>query len=234
MHSHTLAILLALMPAAALADPVTDRQATRLDIVATGEVVRAPDLATITAGVVTQAPKASDAMAANARALTAAIAVLKRAGVADKDIATASLSLQPQYRYQDNQPPTLTGYQASNQLSIRFHDLNRAGEIVDSLVAQGVNQIEGPSLSVEHREAALDEARAQAIGTARARAELYAHAAGLHVARIVAISESGANQPAPPRPMVMAMRAKADAAPTPLEAGSQTLDVTVNVGFELQ
>ena len=233
MRNSIILLALAALPAAAFADPAAVRAPTRLDIVATGEVTRTPDLATITAGVVTQATKASEAMAANARAMSAAIAALKLAGIADKDIATASLSLQPQFRYGDNQPPVLTGYQASNQLSIRFHDLGRAGAILDALVAQGINQIDGPSLSVEHPEAALDEARAQAIATARARAELYARAAGMRVARIATISEAGSSTPSPVRPM-MAMRMKADAAPTPIEAGSQELDITVNVGFDLE
>ena len=228
-----LAALSATLPAAAIADPLPSRASTKLDIVATGEAVRVPDLATITAAVVTQAAKAIDAMAANARAMTAAIAALRHAGIADKDIATATLNLQPQFRYGDNQPPVLTGYQASDQLSIRFHDIARAGAILDALVGQGINQIDGPSLSVEHPDAALDEARAQAIAIARGRAELYAKAAGMRVARIAAISESGMSAPGPIRPM-MAMRMKADVAPTPIEAGSQNLDVTVNVSFELE
>ena len=208
-------------------------QWTRLDLVATGEAERTPDLATITAGVVTQAGRAADAMSANAQKMAAAIAALKRAGIADRDVSTASLSLQPQYRYGDNQPPVLTGYQASDQLTIRFRDLKRAGPILDALVAQGINQIGGPDLSVEHPEAALDEARAQAIAQARARAQLYARAAGMSVARIVTIAEQGGGGPVqPPRPMMM--MARAEKADTAILAGSQSLQVTVNVTFELR
>ena len=206
---------------------------TRLDVGATGEVTRLPDIATLSAGVVTQAGSAAAAMAENARRMALATAALRRAGIADKDIRTATLSLQPQYRYADNQPPTITGYQASNQLSVAFHDIARAGAILDTLVGQGVNQISGPDFAVEHPEAALDEARTAAIRTARARAELYAKATGLSVRRIVSISESGIDMPQPQRPMMMMARAKTGA-DTELAPGDQKLSASVQVTFELQ
>jgi uncharacterized protein YggE len=206
---------------------------TRLDVGASGEVTRQPDIATLSAGVVTQAGSAASAMADNARRMAAATAALRRAGIADKDIRTATLSLQPQYRYADNQPPVITGYQASNTLSVTFRDIARAGTILDTLVGQGVNQISGPDFAVEHPEAALDEARADAIHAAQARAQLYAKATGLSVRRIVSISESGGEFPQPPRPMVM-MMARAKSADTELAPGDQKLSVSVQVTFELQ
>lgn len=206
---------------------------TRLDVTAEGDVTRVPDLATISAGVVTQAKTAAQAMADNAAKMAAASAALRRAGVADRDIATASISLQPQYRYGENQPPVLTGYRASNQLSVRFRDVKRAGAILDALVAEGINQINGPDFSIDQPEAALDEARVKAMQAARARAEVYARAAGLRVGRIVSISESGGYAP-PPRPMMMQMaRAQKSEADTAIEPGEQKLTVSVSVTFEL-
>jgi uncharacterized protein YggE len=219
--------LLAATPAFAAPEPVIT--GTRLDITATGTVDRAPDVATIGAGVVTQSSSASGALAENAKRMTATLAALKRAGVADRDIQTASLSLQPQYRYADNQPPVLTGYQASNRVSVRLRDLARAGGVIDALVASGANQIDGPDLAVDKPEAALDQARTQALATAKARADLYARAAGLHVKRIVQITESEAS---PPVIRPMAMMAKRDA--TPIAAGEQTLAINLAVTFELE
>ena len=217
--------------APALADVTTTPiTGTELDVQATGTSTRAPDIATIGAGVVTQAARAGDAMAANAKAISATIAALKRAGVADRDIQTQSINLQPQYRYGDNQPPVLTGYQANNRVSVRIRDMGGAGGIIDALVASGANQIDGPTLSVEHPEAALDEARTKALATARARADLYAKAAGLTVRRIVRISESEeARQP--PRPMMMMAAKRMDS--TPVEAGEQELAINLSVVFEL-
>jgi uncharacterized protein YggE len=205
---------------------------TRLDIAATGEVTRTPDVATINAGVVTQAGGAARAMADNASRMTATIAALRKAGVADRDIRTASLRLSPQYRYADNQPPVLTGYQAANQVTVRFRDIAKAGSILDALVAAGANQIDGPNFAIDKPEAALDEARTQALATAKARAELYAKAAGLKVKRIVRIGESGGAEP-PIRPMMM-MSARAKGDSTPVEPGEETLSITLQVTFELQ
>lgn len=223
----------AAVPALAQVPPqVPPLQGTRLDVVAEGEVTRAPDLVTIGAGVVTQSGRAADALADNARRMAATVAALRRAGVADRDIRTSAISLNPQYRYADNVPPTITGYQASNQVEVRFREVARAGAILDALVAAGANQINGPSFALDQPEAALDEARTKAVTAARARAELYARAAGLRVRRIVSISEDGAARPQPPMPMAMAMRAKA--ADTPIEPGEQRMAVTVSVSFELE
>jgi uncharacterized protein YggE len=222
------------LPGAALADDVATVPiaGTRLDVSADGEVTRAPDIATLGAGVVTQSSSAAAAMADNAKKMATTIAALKRAGVADKDIRTSSLSLQPQYRYADNQPPAITGYQASNQLTVTFRDIQRAGPILDALVAAGVNQISGPDFALEHPDAALDEARAQAMQKARAKADVYARAAGLAIKRIVAIGESGGYAPPSPRPMMLAMARAKEA--TDLQPGEEKIGVTVNVTFELQ
>jgi uncharacterized protein YggE len=206
---------------------------TRLDISAEGVVNRAPDLAMINAGVVTQALTAAEAMQANASRMAATVAALKRAGVADRDIQTAAISLSPQYRYAENKAPEITGYQASNQVNVRFRDIKRAGAILDTLVAQGANQINGPSFAVEKADAALDEARVEAIKAARARANLYAQAAGLRVKRILSISESQGYAP-PPYPMPVMMARAEKAADTAIEPGEQRLSVNVAVSFELE
>jgi uncharacterized protein YggE len=161
------------------------------------------------------------------------IAALKRAGVADRDIQTSNVSLNPEYRYPDNQAPQLTGYSASNQLTIRFRDIRNSGKILDALVAQGANQINGPTLTVDKPEAALDEARANAIAAGRARAELYARSLGMRVVRVVAVSESGGYAVPPPAPP-MPMMARAEMASTKIEPGEQKLQVSVAMTFELQ
>lgn len=214
--------------------PVPPIQGPRLDIVAEGEVTRVPDIASIGAGVVTQGTTAAAAMSENAKRMSAVVSALKKAGVADRDIQTSTLNLSPQYRYGENVPPVITGYQASNQVTVRFRDVRKSGTILDALVAQGANQINGPSFSIDKPAAALDEARTAAIRTARTRADLYAAAAGLKVKRILTISEQGGGYE-PPRPYpVMAMARSEKAADTVVEAGEQKLSVTVNVSFELE
>lgn len=226
---------LAAIPAAAqdLRSPLVD--GTILDISAEGKSTRTPDLATIQAGVVIEAPTASAAMQQNAQRMRGVLAALKAAGIADRDMQTASISLSPQYRYQDGRPPVLTGYQASNQINVRFRDIEKSGAILDALVKEGANNISGPDLTVERADTALDEARADAVAKAKARAALYAKAAGLRVDRILLISEqSGQFQPIDER-MRMAVPMAADAAANSVVvAGERELSVTLTVRFLLK
>ena len=205
---------------------------TRLDVSATGEVSRVPDIANISAGVVTRAASATAAISQNAARMERVRAALKRAGIEDRDIQTSSINLNPEYRYQDNHAPVLTGYTASNQVSIRFRDIRNSGKILDALVAEGANQINGPSLSIDKPETALDEARTKALAVGRARAELYARSLGLRVAKLVSVSESGGYSG--PQPMVMSRMAVAEAASTKIDPGEQQLQVTLAMTFELQ
>lgn len=239
MHKIFAALLIgtAAIPTAATAQVTTTLaqpiSGTRLDINATGEVTRVPDIATISAGVTTQASTAVEAIGQNATRMERVRAALKRAGIADRDIQTASISLSPQYRYVENQAPVLTGYQASNQLSVRFRDIRASGKILDALVGEGANQISGPNLSIEHPETALDEARTKAIAAARARADLYARALGMRVVRVISVSESGGYSAPPPMQVMMARAQMADAK-TSVDPGEQQLQISVAMTFELQ
>ncbi len=215
--------------------PAVLTDGTLLDVTAEGKSTRVPDLATIRAGVVTQAATAAAALSENAQRMDRVLDALKAAGVATRDIATATVRLSPQYRYGENQPPVITGYQATNTVSIRFRDIAKSGAILDALVKQGANQIDGPNLSLDNPDAALDEARADAVKRARARAELYARAAGLSVARIVSISENGGNVGMPPpRPVMYAARAESAQADTAIVPGETDITVTLHVRFLLK
>ena len=207
---------------------------TRLDVVATGEVSRVPDIARISAGVVSIAPTATAALAQNATQMASVRAALKRAGIADRDIQTSSINLYPDYR-QDPQGnnPQIVGYRASNEVSVRFRDIANSGRILDALVAQGANQINGPMLAIDKPEAALDEARTLALANARARAELYARALGKRVGRILSISEAGANY-APPMIMMRQAANGAAADSTSIDPGEQSVAISLSVSFELE
>jgi len=228
---------LPLVPAAAQPQPNTIiLNGTRLDVVATGEVSRVPDMARITAGVVTVAPTATTALAQNATQMAAVRAALKRAGIADRDIQTSSINLYPDYRHDaQGSNPQIIGYRASNEVAVRFRDIAATGRILDALVAQGANQINGPMLTIDKPEAALDEARTQALANARRRAELYARALGKRVGRILSISEAGANY-APPVVMMRqsARGGNAMADSTSVDPGEQTVAVSLSVSFELE
>lgn len=207
---------------------------TRVDISATGTVSRVPDLAIISAGVVTRSATATGAIADNAARMERVRAALRRAGIEDRDIQTSSINLNPDYRYQEGQPPVLTGYNASNNVSIKFRDIRRSGQVLDALVAQGANQINGPSLTIDKPEAAYDEARGKAIAVGRARADLYARNLGMRVVKLLSVSETGGSRLPMPYMRDVAMAAQEGSAKTGIDPGSQDLEVTLTMSFELQ
>jgi uncharacterized protein YggE len=224
------------LPAAAQAQTAVQVQpisGTRLDISATGEVTRIPDVAIISTGVVTRASTATGAIQQNAARMERVRSALKRAGIADKDIQTSSINLNPEYHYEQNKPPRLTGYQASNQVSVRFRDISETGKILDALVAEGANQISGPNLTIDKPDEALDEARMKAIANGRARADLYARALGMRVVRLLSVSESGGYAVPPPMPMYARAEMAQDAS-TKIDPGEQKVQVGVSMSFELQ
>ncbi len=232
-----LALLAAVIPSGAGAQQVEVQlppiAGTRLDVSATGETNRVPDIAIISAGVVTRAPSAAAAIRHNAARVERMLAALRRAGVEERDIQTSSINLNPDYHYEENRPPRLIAYQASNTLNIRFRDIANSGRILDALVAEGANQISGPTLTLDRPEVALDEARTNAIARGRARAELYARAMGMRVVRVVSVSESGGYAVPPPMPMAERMVATGGA-DTKIVPGEQKLQVALAMVFELR
>jgi uncharacterized protein YggE len=228
-----LILSLAATPLTSAAAQQVSSTGTRLDVVATGEVTRVPDLVRISTGVVTQAPTASAAITQNAQQMASVRAALRRAGIADRDIQTSALSLHPDHRHDNaGRSPVLIGYRARNEVSVRFRDIANTGKIIDALVAQGANQINGPMLSIEKPESALNEARAAALQKARGRAEMYARTLGKRVGRIVSVSEGGGNFI--PSRMYGESRAAMDVQSTSIDPGEQTLSVSLSVSFELE
>ena len=215
--------------------PVVAAGAATVAVSAEHRIERRPDIADISAGVVTAAPSAAIAMRDNAQRMTTVIAAIRKAGIAERDIQTSGLSLQPQYVYRENQPPQLSGYQAINNVTVQVRKLEGIGPVIDTLVQQGANQIGGPTFRIGQPDEALDAARIQALRKARERAELYAKAAGMRVKRLLQISEGGGFVPPPgPMPMMRAEAAMAKDASTPVAVGEVQLAATVNAVFELE
>ena len=218
-------------PATALAQAAPARDGTLLSVSSRAEARKAPDIATFSAGVVTQAADGNAALRQNAEQMNRVLAAIKAAGVADKDVQTSGISLNPQYRYEENQPPRITGYQASNTVNVKLREVAKMGKVLDALVASGANQVNGPSFGIDDPEPLYDRARLDALKAARARAETYAGALGVRVRRIVSISEGGAAMPSPMPRMAM-MKAEAYDS-TPVAAGESSVSVNLDVVFEL-
>ena len=225
---------LALPAAAALAQapaqPAATSDGTLLSVSASGEANRVPDVATLSAGVVTQAAAANEALRANAAQMNRLMEAVRQAGIAERDIRTSDLGVSPQYRRADGEAREISGYEARNTVNLTLRDIGNLGSVIDALVAAGANQVHGPNFQSGEPEEAYDEARRAALEAARARAGLYADALGLRVRRIVSISEGGGFMP---RPMAMGMRAMDAMAASPVSPGESTLSVNLDVVFEL-
>jgi len=207
--------------------------ATTLNLSAFGEAKIAPDMATISLGVDTTAPTAARAMRANAEQMARVVAALRSAGIEGRDLQTSNLSLSPQYVYEQDRPARLTGYQASNQLTVKVTDLTRLGAVADAVVAAGATNVGSIAFSLANPVSAENTARIAAVKALEDKASLYAQAVGYHIVRLVNLSEGGGYAPSPPRPMpMMAMRAEAPA-PTPVEAGELNVRIDVTGVFEL-
>lgn len=205
---------------------------TVLSLSADGEVSRRPDMATIALGVQTEAPTAAEAMRLNAARMNQVIAALKRGGIADRDIQTSGLSLSPQYVYQENLPPRLTGYQASNQVTLVVRDLTKLGQAIDASVGAGASNVGGVAFGLQDSDAAEDAARLDAVKALQAKADLYARATGYRVARLVTLSEGGGYSPPSPAPMFAAVRMDKGES-TPVEAGELKVRIDISATFEL-
>ncbi|ANI76976.1 MULTISPECIES: SIMPL domain-containing protein [Sphingobium] len=234
-----MALAAASLPAAAIAQTSVTIAETApvVTLNVTETVEAAPDRAVVGTGVQTRAPTATQAMRDNAAKMDRLIATLAKAGIAKKDIQTSGINLSAQYDYsnREGQPagPRFIGYEASNQLTIKLHDIKKVGPLLDTLVEAGATNVNGPSFSIENPAPMLAQARAAALKSAKSQADFYAQAAGYRSARLISISESnsGGN---PPMPM-LAARFKADAEQaTPVEPGQVGSSVTLTVQYALE
>jgi uncharacterized protein len=202
---------------------------TENTITVTGEgiVQAAPDQATISLGVTTTAETAVEALAANSTALAKVIAQLKAAGVGAGDLQTSNLSLNPNWsNYESVSGAAISGYTASNQLSVRVRDLAALGSILDAAVSDGANTMNGITFGLAEPTPVLNEARALAVADARARATVLATAAGVQLGAIETMTEGGAfTGPAP-------MFRQASEA-VPIENGEVGMTASVTVTFEI-
>lgn len=208
-------------------------RATTLNLSATGESKVTPDLATITLGVQTDGATAAQALSANAAQMTKVVAALKKAGIADRDIQTSSLNVSPQYVYEQNQPPKLNGYQASNQVTIQVRDLTKLGQTVDATVGAGATNVGGISFGLQNPQAAEDAARLDAVKALQAKADLYARATGYKIVRMVNLGEGGGYMPSPPPMPMYAMAKREMADSSPVSAGELKVQVSVSATYEL-
>jgi uncharacterized protein YggE len=204
----------------------------RITVTGMARVEAVPDLATVSVGVTTRAATAAAALAANSEAMAAVMAGLDGAGIAAPDRQTSQLNLSPVYaepRDGGDGEPEVTSFQADNTVTVRVRDIARLGETIDALTTAGANRLYGIGFEVSEPREALDGARREAVADARARAELFAEAAGVRLGPVISLSEGGGGGPMP-----MYARAEAAAAPVPIAEGTVTLTAEVEVVYGIE
>jgi uncharacterized protein len=230
------AVLLAIL-ISAVAEPAVAQQPpapppplppARIIVTGEGTVSVPPDYAEIASGATNQAKTAKEASDANAKVIVALNAALKNDGIAASDVQTLRFSVSPVYGTpQQNSPPKLVGFSVSNELRIKVRQIDRVGEILDSLIQAGATDSGSVQFLHSNMSQVLDRARQAAMADARRKAELYAQSAGLKLGGVAWVTEVPAS--AAPTPL---MRAYGAAASVPISAGADTLNVQITVGFE--
>ena len=200
-------------------------------IVAGDSIVQAqPDTAIITVAVITQNRSALTAQSQNAEKTEAVVRAVRAAAGAGAEIKTSGYSLQPQRVYKENQPPTISGYEARNGVSVTMSDLNRVGAVIDAASNAGANSVDNLAFTLRRDRPARDQALREATTEAIAKANTLAQALGGRVIRIIQVQEEGtAVRPIPVAQYDTELGAARIAAnvPTPIETG--TLDITSRV-----
>lgn len=215
--------------------PGAERRVTRVVVSGDAIVQALPDTAILTISVVTQAKNALEAQQQNAARTDAVVRTLKSAAGAGAEVKTSGYSLQPQRIYRENQPPTITGYEARNTVTVIIGDLTKVGPAIDAAAQSGANDIGGVAFTLRKDRPARDEALTLATREAMSKAQVIAQALGGRVARIVEVQEEGIVRPRPMYEAEMArgMLAQKSVA-TPIEIGSLEITGRVHVVAEVE
>lgn len=229
-------IAAAMLPVASATaqEDATRRPSPRISVTGEGEVNVAPDMAILNLTVLREAETARAALSANNEAMKQVLAALKEAGVAERDLQTSGLSIQPRYAQPGKDrsgEPKIAGYSVSNALTVWVRNLADAGGILDKAVGLGVNQGGGIAFVKDDMKPTLTEARKRAVADAVARAKTLAEAADVKLGRILSIEEQSVM--ARPMPYGGAVRMAASDAAVPLASGENTYRTQVNVIFEI-
>ena len=212
-----------------LSAPVMAEDARRIVVNGHGVIEKVPDMAIISMGVVSEAKTAGEAMAINSDALAAVLKQLTAAGIESRDIQTNNLSLSPRWDNRSSMSkaaPEISGFIATNTVSVRVRDLAQLGVVLDAVVQNGANSFHGLSFGLQDMEPARNDARVAAIKDAMAKAQLYAEAASVELGDVVSISD-GAVRSARPVMMMEADMMRSAAVPVAQGELSVTADVTV-------
>lgn len=210
----------------AATNQINSRSLTKVMVSGDAIVQAQPDTAILTVSVVTQARSALEAQQDNANKSDAVVRALKNAAGPGAEVKTSDYSLQPQRIYKEGQPPTITGYEARNSVTVTMSDLTKVGPVIDATAQAGANDVAGISFTLKKDRPARDQALADATREAVSKAQVIATALGGRLVRVAEVQEEGFTRPQPIYGAQLGMM-KATSVPTPIEVG--TLDISSRV-----
>ncbi|MFL6264251.1 MAG: SIMPL domain-containing protein [Thermoanaerobaculia bacterium] len=207
-----------------------------LTVSGTGQARVAPDEATVRLGVLAQAPTAREAQAQVNRSAQAVLDAIRKAGIPAERIQTTGLSLNPQYAEgRGNQGPRITGYQASNTVTVQVEDLAKVGPVIDAGLTSGANNLDGVDFGLRNDGAARATALTEAVASARLKAEALARALRVRLVEILEVAEGGVSVSPPPSPFRGRMALAAEALPaTPVSAGQVGVEASVTIRWRIE
>jgi uncharacterized protein YggE len=215
------------------AEPERSKLVPSVTVTGSGEASARPDMATVQVGVVTEGASASEALKKNSEAMAGLMQSLTGQGIAEKDIQTTNVSVNPRYsNLRSGESMHIVGYEASNNVQAKIRQLSKLGEILDDVVEKGANRMHGVAFSVAEPNPILDQARQKAIQDAHRKADLYATAAGVKLGRVLLIEEQSHHLPRM-EPMMMG-RATMAVPAVPVASGEQEFRVSISVTYALE
>ncbi len=228
---------------------VSSQDANIITLTGHGEVQAVPDIASVYFNISKEAKTVKEAQEMVAKIEKSALASLKENGVADKDIKTENASFSPKYDWKysssvipctpeycppQNGKSVITGYTASESITVKVRNTDDVGKIMQALGALGVSDLSGPNFSIDNQDSLQAEARAKAIKDARKKAEDLAKDLDVSLGRVVNFNESGYAVPMMYKAGVMAMDARVESAPANIPKGENTISSDVTISYEIR
>ena len=204
-----------------------------IEVSGSGVVSVAPDRAMVSFAMETRAPAANDAASANADAMDAVLAAVRGGSFSDLDLETFGYALQPEYSARTNvRTREIVAYRALNNVRATISQVDAVGRLIDVAIAAGANRVSNISFMASDTEEARSEALAKAVASARVQARVIAEALGHELGQPLEV-RGGAQRPGPIRAQLALRTSSAPPAPTPVEAGDQSVTATVTIRFAL-
>lgn len=210
---------------------VTNKQSS-FQVTGEGKATAVPDTADVVVGATQQSSTVEDAQNKVNLASQKIINDIKKLGIDEKDIKTDNYSVDPQYDYSKGQ--TITGYSVTQQIEVKVKPIGKVNQVVDTATADGANIVQGASFtfSDELEQKLEDSARSMAIANAKDKANSLANAAGIHLGKVIDVSEGNGSNPVPVMNQALTMGTAEKSAPTNITPGQSTVDITVTLSYE--